>query len=80
MNDLLLWIYVSNAILLIIHEIDSAYWKEWNLFGIYKTEKLPNNEKKGLTFFLLFHFPMLFAVLFGLIEVQKAHKPEISFP
>jgi hypothetical protein len=26
---ILFWIYLINAILLINHEIDSAYWKEW---------------------------------------------------
>jgi hypothetical protein len=38
-----------NAILLINHEIDSAYWKEWELF------KLPG----GIGGFLILHFPML---------------------
>jgi len=26
----LLWLYLANAVLLITHEIDSAYWKEWD--------------------------------------------------
>ncbi|MHA1463081.1 MAG: DUF6713 family protein, partial [Candidatus Heimdallarchaeota archaeon] len=26
------WLYMVNAVLLILHEIDSAYWKEWELF------------------------------------------------
>jgi hypothetical protein len=30
----LFWIYMINAILLISHEIDSAYWKEWELFKL----------------------------------------------
>ena len=55
----LLWIYIINLILLIIHEIESAYWKEWELF------RLPG----GLTGFLLFHFPFLFLGLYGLIRV-----------
>ena len=32
MADLLLWLYLANSVLLINHEIDSAYWKEWDLF------------------------------------------------
>ena len=32
MEQLLLWLYLADAVLLITHEIDSAYWKEWNLF------------------------------------------------
>jgi hypothetical protein len=61
MADLLLWLYLANSVLLINHEIDSAYWKEWNLF------KLPG----GLTGFLLLHFPLLLFILLGLIFVYR---------
>ena len=61
MNEILLWIYLVNALLLINHEIDSAYWQEWNLF------RLPG----GITLFLVLHFPMLFFVLYGLILVSR---------
>jgi len=54
--NILSWLYLINAILLINHEIDSAYWKEWELF------KLPG----GINGFLLVHFPILFFILFGL--------------
>ena len=61
MKDLLVWIYIANAVLLIIHEIDSAYWKEWDLIGM----------KGGITLFLILHFPLVFAVLYGLLEVSR---------
>jgi len=61
MADLLLWLYLANSVLLIKHEIDSAYWKEWELF------KLPG----GLTGFLLLHFPFLLFILLGLILVYR---------
>jgi len=61
MTDFLLWLYLSNSVLLINHEIDSAYWKEWELF------KLPG----GITGFLLIHFPLLLFVLYGLILVSR---------
>ncbi len=57
----LFWLYIINATLLINHEIDSAYWKEWELF------KLPG----GITGFLLIHFPLLFFVLYGLVLVVQ---------
>ena len=57
----LFWIYLINAILLINHEIDSAYWKEWELF------KLPG----GIAGFLLLHFPLLFVILYGLVSVER---------
>lgn len=56
MTDTLFWLYLTNAVLLINHEIDSAYWKEWELF------RLPG----GLAGFLLLHFPLLFVILYGL--------------
>lgn len=61
MFEILFWLYLVNAVLLINHEIDSAYWKEWELF------KLPG----GITGFLVIHFPLLFLVLYGLILVYK---------
>jgi hypothetical protein len=61
--SLLFWIYLVNAVLLINHEIDSAYWQEWKLFS--------SDEKIGVKGFLIIHFPLLFAVLFGLILTDK---------
>lgn len=62
MNTLLFWLYFANAVLLIVHEIDSAYWKEWTLF------KLPG----GISFFLLLHIPLIAFVLYGLVEVYTS--------
>ncbi len=61
MSDLLLWLYLINSVLLINHEIDSAYWKEWELF------KIPG----GITGFLLLHFPILCLILWGLIMIAQ---------
>jgi uncharacterized membrane protein len=59
--DLLFWIYLINAIVLINHEIDSAYWQEWKL--------IRPDQKDGITGFLVIHFPMLFIILIGLVLV-----------
>ena len=61
MSDVLFWLYLCNSVLLINHEIDSAYWKEWELF------KLPG----GITGFLLIHFPLLGFILYGLVLVSR---------
>lgn len=61
MQELLVWVYLVNAVLLINHEIDSAFWKEWELF------KLPG----GIGGFLALHFPLLFIILFGLLQVSQ---------
>lgn len=59
MFESLFWIYIINSVLVIDHEIDSAYWREWDLF------KLPG----GITGFLILHLPIVFLVLYGLILV-----------
>jgi hypothetical protein len=61
MFDVLFWIYLVNSVLLIDHEIDSAYWKEWHLF------RLPG----GIGGFLIMHVPLLFLVMYGLVMVHQ---------
>jgi len=61
--DLLFWIYLINAVILINHEIDSAYWQEWTL--------LIPDAKNGINGFLLIHIPLLFFVLLGLVLVYE---------
>ena len=48
-----------NATLLVNHEIDAVYWKEWDLFNI----------RGGITGFILLHIPLVFIILFGLVMV-----------
>jgi len=60
-HEILLWTYVVNAVLLINHEIDSAYRREWDLF------KLPG----GIAGFLLLHFPVLGLVMYGLVAIIR---------
>jgi len=64
---LLLWIYLINSVILIIHEIDSAYWQEWKLFS--------PDEIVDIKGFLIIHFPVLFAVLLGIILIDKEMIP-----
>ncbi len=59
--DYIFWLYLLNTILLIVHEIDSAYWQEWKLFH------LPGGE----TGFLLLHLPLLVPVLYGLALIER---------
>jgi hypothetical protein len=48
-------LYLANATVLLTHQIDAAYWHEWELFG------LPG----GAPLFVLTNLPMVFAVLWG---------------
>jgi Family of unknown function (DUF6713) len=64
MNDLLFWLYLVNLSLLILHEMDSAYWKEWDLFGL-------GGGEGG---FLLIHLPLWIAALYGAVQMwDKTH-------
>lgn len=61
MWNLLFWLYMINATLLINHEIDSAYWKEWELF------RLPG----GPGGFIIIHLPLVFLILLGGVWVSR---------
>jgi hypothetical protein len=72
MWDVLLWIYIINTTLLITHEIDSSYWKEWNLiYSLSSRSTNVNNDQKNLNIFLLLHIPILLLILYGLTEVLQ---------
>jgi hypothetical protein len=57
-------LYLLNAALLFTHEIDSAYWKEWELFGI----------PGGIQVFLLLNFGLLLIGLYGFQQVLLGTK------
>lgn len=54
-------LYLLNTALLATHEIDSAFWKEWELFG------LPG----GIQVFLVLNFLLLLVVLYGFRQLLR---------
>jgi len=54
-TPMLLWLYLLNAAVLITHEIDSAYWHEWELFGI----------PGGIQVFLSLNIILVIVILYG---------------
>ena len=54
---------MTNAVILLVHEIDSAYWQEWKL--------LNPDDKNGINGFLILHIPMVFLILLGLVYVYE---------
>ena len=54
-------IYIVNATLLLLHEIESAYEKEWEIL------RLPGR----ISGFLLLHIPIIGVIFLGLIEIEK---------
>ncbi len=59
--NLLTAFFIVNAALLLLHEIESAYEKEWEIL------KLPGN----ISGFLLLHIPIILFLLYGLVEIEK---------
>ncbi|MFC2134433.1 DUF6713 family protein [Bacteroidota bacterium] len=53
-------VYIINASLLLLHEIESAYEKEWEIL------KLPGK----ITTFLLLHVPIIIFLFYGLLEIS----------
>ncbi|MFC1711876.1 DUF6713 family protein [Patescibacteria group bacterium] len=54
-------IYIINASLLLLHEIESAYLKEWEIL------KLPGK----ITGFLLLNIPIILLLFWGVIEIER---------
>ncbi len=54
-KSILSWLYLVNATILITHQIDAAYWHEWDLFG------MPG----GIQLNLLLNIPLVMLVIFG---------------
>jgi hypothetical protein len=54
-TPLLRLLYLLNAAVLITHEIDSAYWHEWELFGI----------PGGIQVFLCINLVLVIVILYG---------------
>lgn len=56
---LVIGLYILTLTLLILHEIESAYWEEWKILH------LPGR----ITGFLLMHFPLFILLFYGLLEL-----------
>lgn len=61
--------YVWTAGLLILHQIDSAYWQEWKLFGV----------GGGIQGFVLGNVPLILPFLYGLVLVRSAPRAGARF-
>ena len=59
--DLLILLYILNATLLILHEIESGYEKEWEILN------LPGK----ITGFLILHIPILLILFYGLLALYN---------
>lgn len=55
------WLYLVDLALLATHEVDSAYWLEWEIFG------LPG----GIQLFLLLNLLLFLGFLVGLVDLVQ---------
>jgi 4-amino-4-deoxy-L-arabinose transferase-like glycosyltransferase len=60
-------LYLANAAVLLVHQMDAAYWHEWRMFG------LPG----GISLYLILNIPIAFAVLAGYGAVAAGRKSAV---
>lgn len=53
--------FILNATLLLLHEIESGYEKEWEIL------KLPGR----ITGFIILHIPIIILLFYGLLEIDR---------
>lgn len=68
-KPIILWLYLMNAAVLITHEIDSAYWQEWELFGI----------PGGIQLFLVLNLLLVGLVLYGFQALVQGRSVGLVF-
>lgn len=61
MKSLNCLLYLLNMTVLFTHEIDSAYWKEWDLFGL----------GGGINVFLILNFVVILAAVYGYKKLME---------
>lgn len=76
MSQILFSLCMVNTIIIIIHEIDAAYWKEWKMFSYLGNWRpvqalAESPDQTGLGIFLLAHLPLLFLLLYGLVLISN---------
>lgn len=62
-------LYLLTTLLLLVHQIDSAYWQEWRLFGI----------PGGIQVFLGANIVIIAPFLYGLLRIQTAPRLGAQF-
>lgn len=58
---LLTLLFILNATLLMLHEIESSYEREWEILKL----------SCKITGFLLLHIPILFLLFYGVLEIER---------
>ena len=68
------WVYILNSLFLVLHQIDSAYQREWYLFSSFSGKRVRPSaatDEKQMKGYLLFNVVAALIVLYGLSEASK---------
>jgi hypothetical protein len=69
MSPLLRRLYLANAAVLLVHQMDAAYWHEWTLF------RMPG----GIDLYLVLNVPIALAVLAGYGAVAAGRASAVAY-
>jgi hypothetical protein len=69
MSPLLRRLYLANAAVLLVHQMDAAYWHEWTLF------RLPG----GLNLYLALNVPIALAILAGYGAIVAGRTSAVAY-
>ncbi len=66
-HEIVYWLYMTNLILLITHELQGSYVKEWYYFNLPKKY----SDKTLATAYIYAHIPIFFILLLGLVKLSN---------
>ena len=69
MSPLLRRLYLANAAVLLVHQMDAAYWHEWTLF------RMPG----GIDLYLVLNVPITLAILSGYGAVTAGRASALAY-
>jgi membrane associated rhomboid family serine protease len=69
MSPLLRRLYLANAAVLLVHQMDAAYWHEWTLF------RLPG----GLALYLVLNVPIALAIVAGYGAIVAGRTSAVAY-
>ena len=69
MSPLLRRLYLANAAVLLVHQLDAACWHEWSLF------RMPG----GIDLYLVLHVPITLAILSGYGAISGGRASAVTY-
>jgi len=67
MHEIVYWLYMTNLVLLITHELQGTYVKEWYYFNPPKKY----SDKTLADFYIYAHIPFFFVLFIGMVKLSN---------